>query len=245
MTWQRIDEGIYIDNTLVTCAEYQLFIDEMRKLGRYYQPDHWRTYQFPFNYGKKPVTGIRIVAAQAFCEWLSRDNHGKFEYRLPTLEEAMKYRIEPDVVHSLGYWTLNLNDTFDFFWVVSSPVAVESVLRRRTFASLTVNRTQGLSELFENAISRAASRPVNLDGAGIGHEIDIARQSNREILHLIRYARSITLSSALTRIEEIQIADEGVEAILDRYIDLITLQERITGRCPAFEGIRLVKERIR
>ena len=27
---QRIDENTYIDDTLVTCAEYQLFIDEMR-----------------------------------------------------------------------------------------------------------------------------------------------------------------------------------------------------------------------
>ena len=29
MTWHRIDEKTYIDDTLVTCAEYQLFIDEM------------------------------------------------------------------------------------------------------------------------------------------------------------------------------------------------------------------------
>jgi len=240
MTWQRIDENTYIDDTLVTCAEYQLFIDEMRGLRKYYQPDHWRTHQFPSGHGKKPITGIRIAAAQAFCEWLSHGNHGKYKYRLPTLEEAKKHPIELNVVHSLGYWTL----TFDFVWVVVAPIDIELVLRRRTYASLTVNRIQSLSNLLEAAINRAANRAVNLDGTDIGHEIDLARHNNREILHLIRYARSTTLSSALTRIEKTKTDDEGVVAILDRYIDLITLQERITGRCPAFEGIRLVKERI-
>ncbi len=32
---------------------------------------------------------------------------------------------------------------------------------------------------------------------------------------------------------------------VDVYLDLLTLQARIAGRSPAFEGIRLVKERIR
>jgi hypothetical protein len=31
---------------------------------------------------------------------------------------------------------------------------------------------------------------------------------------------------------------------LDRYLDLLILRERIAGRLPAFEGIRVVKERV-
>ena len=35
------------------------------------------------------------------------------------------------------------------------------------------------------------------------------------------------------------------ERALNAYIDILTLKERIAGRSPAFEGIRLVKERVR
>jgi len=35
------------------------------------------------------------------------------------------------------------------------------------------------------------------------------------------------------------------EQLLDLFIDIYTLQERIAGRSPVFEGIRIVKERVR
>jgi hypothetical protein len=243
MSWQRINENTYLDDTLVTSAEYQLFIDEMRQQGKYYQPDHWRTHQFPLSHGKKPITGVRTVTAQSFCEWLSHDGHGEYEYRLPTSEEAMRYRIKLNTVQPLGYWTLDLNNTFDFIWVASIPIDVGFILRRRTYASLTVNRTQGLYDLLETAINRATNRAVNLNGTDVGHRIDLARQNDREVLHLIRHARATTLSFVINSIEETKVVDEEIATQLDHYIDLIALQERIAGRCPAFEGIRLVKER--
>ena len=36
----RLDENRYIDDSLVTNAEYQLFLDERRYAGEYFQPDH-------------------------------------------------------------------------------------------------------------------------------------------------------------------------------------------------------------
>jgi hypothetical protein len=59
MSWQRIDENIYIDDTLVTCVEYQLFVDEMREQGKYYQPDHWTSYQFPKGLARESILGVR------------------------------------------------------------------------------------------------------------------------------------------------------------------------------------------
>jgi hypothetical protein len=61
MSWQRIDENTYIDDTLVTCAEYQLFVDEMREEGKYSQPDHWISYQFPGGKAKEPILGLRAL----------------------------------------------------------------------------------------------------------------------------------------------------------------------------------------
>ncbi len=39
--------------------------------------------------------------------------------------------------------------------------------------------------------------------------------------------------------------DDASSSALDLYLEVFTLRERIAGRSPAFEGIRLVKERIR
>lgn len=38
---QHIDKEREIDTDFLTCAEYQLFLDDMRAQGRFYQPDHW------------------------------------------------------------------------------------------------------------------------------------------------------------------------------------------------------------
>lgn len=105
MTWLRIDENTYIDDTLVTCAEYQLFIDEMRAQGKYYQPDHWTSSQFPKGQAKKPVLGIRYTDAVAFCEWLSEHENGKWHYRVPAPFEIMDFPLTTVKEISFGYWT--------------------------------------------------------------------------------------------------------------------------------------------
>ena len=72
MSWQSIDENTYIDDTLVTCPEYQLFIDEMREQGKYYQPDHWTSYLFLKGHAREPISGMRKSDALAFCNWLTK-----------------------------------------------------------------------------------------------------------------------------------------------------------------------------
>src|SRR5512139_314318 len=85
---QRIDENTYIDDTLVTCAEYQLFIDEMREQGKYYQPDHWTSYQFLEGKAREPILGMRPSDAVAFCEWLTDHQNGEWNYRIPSSREG-------------------------------------------------------------------------------------------------------------------------------------------------------------
>jgi hypothetical protein len=40
-------ETVYRDTSLVTCAEYQVFLDEQRAQGTFCQPDHWEAELFP------------------------------------------------------------------------------------------------------------------------------------------------------------------------------------------------------
>ncbi|WP_420630073.1 NACHT domain-containing protein [Candidatus Leptofilum sp.] len=103
----RLDETTYADTTLVTQAEYQLFLDEMRANGRYHQPDHWAELQFRKGTGQEPVAGVRPSDAHAFCHWLSERTPGPWRFRLPTAEETTrlaKNGSEPANQSPIGYW---------------------------------------------------------------------------------------------------------------------------------------------
>lgn len=91
---QRIDDERAIDLTYLTCAEYQLFINEMRQQAEYRQPDHWPAYEFNTGDAQLPISGLRFEDAQAFCEWLTQREGGSVLYRLPTPEEAGKWKSE-------------------------------------------------------------------------------------------------------------------------------------------------------
>src|SRR5215216_266029 len=122
MTWQRIDENTYIDDTLVTCAEYQLFIDEMREQEIHYQPDHWILYKFPEGKAREPILGVRSTDAEDFCEWLTNREAGRWHYRLPTKLEVTKYPMQQTLTQSArGYWMKQMDDNSNLAWIGSTP----------------------------------------------------------------------------------------------------------------------------
>ena len=122
MTWQRIDENTYIDDTLVTCAEYQLFLDEMREQGKYYQPDHWASYQFPEGRAREPILGMRHSDALEFCAWLTKQEAGEEAFRLSTSVETMAYPlIHPGILWPLGYWVMGADEQSRFAWIGPVP----------------------------------------------------------------------------------------------------------------------------
>jgi hypothetical protein len=241
---QRIDENTYIDDTLVTCAEYQLFIDEMREQGKYYQPDHWISYQFPEGQAREPVTGVRPSDAQTFCRWLTRREGGVWKYRLPSQKEAKDFPVKPQDQCLLGYWVIG---NYQFAWVGQVPKDARRVdvygLERTIMPSMTRalnrarNRALKLEKIDNSVISDTLYFARDLDytrqlaekrGIGIDGDLDLS-----EIIGLI-----------LKQIRGIGILSDRDDD-LDVFVDLYTLQERVAGRSPAFEGIRLVKERIR
>ncbi|MGK7877887.1 MAG: SUMF1/EgtB/PvdO family nonheme iron enzyme [Xenococcaceae cyanobacterium] len=105
----RIDENLEIDQSYITCAEYQLFVDEQLNSQERFQPES----------AKQPITGISFENALGFCAWLSskapllitsRDkNDAVYYYRLPNLAEAQNYPAKE--YEHLGCWTIGESNT--------------------------------------------------------------------------------------------------------------------------------------
>ncbi len=96
----EIDENLEIDPSYITCAEYQLFVDQQLNSGERFQAGS----------AIRPITQISYQNALEFCNWLSIDaplisrSKGFSYYRLPTATEVQNY---PAKVHrQLGCWTI-------------------------------------------------------------------------------------------------------------------------------------------
>jgi hypothetical protein len=113
---QRIDDQREIDLTYITCAEYQLFLDDQREQEQYHQPDHWVDYCFAPSQAREPISGVRPEDADAFCAWLTQRQGGTWHYRLPTTSEARGWQTE--VTH-LAAWS---NNEGNFCLVFSEPL---------------------------------------------------------------------------------------------------------------------------
>lgn len=92
MSLQRIDDKREIDLTYLTCAEYQIFLNEMRAQDEYYQPDHWTNFTFAKGQAREPVCGMRYEKAVEFCKWLTSQYAGEALFRLPFADEARKWQ---------------------------------------------------------------------------------------------------------------------------------------------------------
>jgi len=116
----RVDDSVYIDASLITCAEYQLFIDDMRAQGKNVQPDHWLSFQFPKGQAQSPILGIRASDAIAFCKWLTIRESRVWQYRLPTQSEAELYPLPQLKFSHTGYWISSLSTSSAIIWAVDN-----------------------------------------------------------------------------------------------------------------------------
>jgi hypothetical protein len=252
MSWQRIDENTYVDDTLVTCAEYQLFIDEMREQGKYYQPDHWTSYQFSAGQAREPILGVRHSDAIAFCEWLTQREKGNWKYRLLSSSEALNYPMPTMDQQPLGYWN---EEVSRFSWVGGIPSDPRSI-------SGGMNLPNPLFRAIGRVLGYHPDRVFNFSSPlDMDHDRVIARKLDVVIAH----AFDPDLRFEVNRLSEQATGAERLREIMDRssdpdifekdppndndvfilLFDLFTLRERTAGSSPAFEGIRLVKERIK
>ena len=105
----RVDENIQIDQSYITCAEYQLYLDETLNSPQRFQPGS----------AKKPITDISWENALGFCAWLSRetlsqgvnsivnniDTQEVYFYRLLTTAEAQSHQARE--YKNRQSWTVN------------------------------------------------------------------------------------------------------------------------------------------
>ncbi len=100
----RVDENIQIDQSYITCAEYQLYVDENLNSQERFQPGN----------AKKPITDISWEHTLSFCAWLNAktisqtvnniDTQEIYYYRLPTTTEAESYQAKE--YKELKCWTV-------------------------------------------------------------------------------------------------------------------------------------------
>jgi hypothetical protein len=90
----RLDDDRYADSSLITNAEFQLFLGEYSG----YAPNHWQDDHFPKGEARQAVVGVSPATAEAFCEWLTKKEVGVgWAYRLP----------KKDDVEAGEYWAIS------------------------------------------------------------------------------------------------------------------------------------------
>ena len=273
---QRIDENTYIDGTLVTCAEYQLFIDEMREQGKYYQPDHWKSYKYQKGRAKDPILGIRSSDAREFCKWLTKRENDGYSFRLPKPTEVSIHGKLMSTYPKLGYW---INGQKNFAWITAPQdnprdltqsqildaaysldlgIQGSNIVRRlESELNYGLGRSGALDFKRNLAFIRKYTRDneFNYISKNIKHYLNRKRNFSSPLLFLEDFSDTLGNAFALAiGLLEGNSNKTTFPADFDKYefdfiidicIDIITLQHRRLGRSPAFEGIRLVKERIR
>ena len=151
----RLDEKTEIDRSYISCAEYQLFIDQMRARREEHQPDHWPSDRFPPGDAKEPIAGVRASDAVAFCQWLTQEHATPgFRYRLPTEAEANAH---PVVETQVGCWC-HLGENFIVagidskqwqIWQTQLVALLQSTIEDDRNRARTRARTRALDRTFD------------------------------------------------------------------------------------------------
>lgn len=159
-----LDEQREIDLNYITCAEYQLFLDDLRAQGQYHQPDHWTEYRFTKGTAQAPITGIRVEDAEAFCEWLTQRQGGEVRYRLPLPSEAQMHPVSTKV-NPLATWCktrLGQNEVYGLIW--SSKEDEQFInIKLKNFSSLPLSSGYALcyARTLIQALNKARSNVHN------------------------------------------------------------------------------------
>jgi len=175
-----------IDSEHLTCAEYQLFLNEMLMQQIFHQPDHWTDTQFPFGTARLPICGMRDEDASAFCNWLTQRERGNALYRLPTMIEARQTMV-PEA--ELGCWCHDDNVLY---------VMLADLHQQRVEQALSKMADIGLPHpsMLSFACARTLGRARNLDltrllnlafgpESSLGRSRDLARTLNLVIDNII------------------------------------------------------------
>lgn len=104
---ELVDGTVVVDTSYITCAEYQLFVNDRLAVGQQRQPDFWPDRRFPMLESTAPVAGVRASDAEEFCEWLNQQASAMsirgVRYRLPNYQECVAHPLPPGKVGTWSY----------------------------------------------------------------------------------------------------------------------------------------------
>ena len=262
--WIRIDDDTSIDASLVTCAEYQLFIDEMREQGKYHQPDHWVSDRFPPGHSREIIAGIRYADTLAFCSWLTK-NQKDWKYRVPDIAEGQKYALlsgfdcgywvaisgKSVIKHAL-LWCKPVSQKNDYLDIDTALEEIQPIVEKleQNYAAACQN-VEDIRRLRQNELGGDSNlidynRLMQLDEEEKVAENNVGEcRRGAEILSSFDRANPVVSRIDLANLVSIQELSKETETMnkIRKVFEII--QARIAGHSPAFEGIRLVRERIR
>ena len=215
---KRLDEQREIDLSYITCAEYQLFLDESRAQEKYYQPDHWTEYSFPNGTAQQPICGVRAEDAEAFCEWLTERQGGNVRYRLPQPAEAKAY---PAATATYATWCqlkYEKNDIYSLIWLTKTDEQrIYGLLKNVSNLPFSSGYALANVHTLDSAINLALTklRVYQALGLALNLDLEIASHLLSEIdlafAHEIAYSRAPV--SAHTRFQAGAIAVTSVLAL--------------------------------
>lgn len=293
----RLDSNCYIDLEYVTCAEYQLFIDDQLRQNKQYQPDHWKEISFTKSLAASPVTGVRFSDAVEFCDWLTNQYpEVDIRYRLPTPDEVLS---TPSSLENIGCWCEKSGQ--------ASIVGITPALSRRYAGiiknALTTQLAYNLDRAIESILSKGSLNDESFDfmlacGFSSVGSFEVSRSFYTDMAYnfvcvlstainynfehdfkcefdralgqaldrtcirdnISRYRNARTSDHNLAFGQNFNNLDHDIdfkEKIIDLasgktqklvsltvYIFLTIINERRRGKLPAWEGIRIVKEKL-
>ncbi len=210
----------FVDKSLVTCAEYQLFLDEQRAYGHNPAPDTWSNDTFQ-GYGRDPLRGVRKEDTKLFCQWLTeRDREGQ-SYRLPRREErqqiqkALGTRLPADI----SYW----EEDGSVVWSHGSP---SRLLQEQVLKALIDHRALAIDRAIDRAIAidRTLASTIDLDHARAS-TIALARATTSAIASEIARA----LAGEITSVNNLAIANEIARALAGEITSVNNLGRALAG----------------
>lgn len=240
----RVDENRYIDSSLVTHAEYQLFLDEEVAYANYHVPEHWRTNRFPKGNGRAPISGVRPASAEAFCEWLTRRSAGtEWRFRLPQADElaniAQQSEARGTELGEVGFWyrdgQANKCSKFEVADKASLQLMARQIDQRVTYDWTLNDRGEHLGAALnpsrEIIMSRANQRRFLLFDLDREHELELyasfpdLERAKEQMGGAQAHQLDEFLSTAVDRAERLNVAEAKVFD-LEYGIELVAALEK-------------------
>jgi len=214
-------------STLVTQAEYQLFLDKQDAATRFTMvPPHWTAYQF-IGDPEAPILGVWSWQASRFAEWAYHGNRA-VPWRLPTRSEPAGLASLPlsfwhsdrslsvaptEVIKGMDAWTRQRGGGLPRIWTLGDFLDLESQLVTAPETELSF----ALEHLFiRNLVAaidltRALDRAFHLDRAGADRDFGFNLDRALHCIHGFTFGRTQDLE--VLRVLDLSLARDLVRSL--------------------------------